>query len=113
MMQTIRLTWPSADASPNARGHWAKRARANKTMRQAAFYLAKAANLTAPEGDIHVRLTFYAPDRRHYDVDNLQARAKAYLDGIADALKVNDRMFRPTSTIAPELGGYVEVEIAG
>jgi crossover junction endodeoxyribonuclease RusA len=35
------------------------------------------------------------PDKRHRDADNCLAAAKAGLDGMADALGVNDRHFQP------------------
>jgi crossover junction endodeoxyribonuclease RusA len=34
-------------------------------------------------------------DKRHRDADNCLAAAKAGLDGMADALGVNDRHFQP------------------
>ena len=41
-----------------------------------------------------VTILFVAPNRRRYDVDNLLARLKAGLDGVCDALKINDVQFR-------------------
>src|SRR3546814_17765419 len=38
-------------------------------------------------------------------------RSKAYLDGIADALGVNDSRFVPSIRMADETGGYVVAEI--
>jgi hypothetical protein len=35
------------------------------------------------------------PDKRWRDADNCLAAAKSALDGLADALMVNDRMFQP------------------
>src|SRR3546814_1280266 len=91
MSNSVRLTWPDRASHPNSRGHWSKRAKANKAMRKAAYYLTLGANVKAPEnGDIRVVLTFYPPDRRQGDRDNLLSNCKAYLDGIADALGVND-----------------------
>ncbi len=41
------------------------------------------------------------------DADNCIAAAKAYLDGIADALKVNDRAFAaPTVTFGPRTAKF-------
>ena len=45
-------------------------------------------------GDIRISVTFYPPDRRG-DRLNYPIRMKAYWDGIADALGVNDRRFLP------------------
>src|SRR3546814_5328319 len=82
MSNSVRLTWPDRASHPNSRGHWSKRAKANKAMRKAAYYLTLGPNVKAPEnGDIRVVLTFYPPDRRQRDRDNLLSNCKAYLDG--------------------------------
>src|SRR3546814_1232582 len=67
-------------------------------LSKAAYYLTLGANVKAPEnGDIRVVLTFYPPDRRQRDRDNLLSNCKASLDGIADSLGVNDSRFVPRS----------------
>ena len=112
VMAVIRLAWPHRDSHPNSRVHWSRRAKANKAMRSAAYYLAKASGIYVPgEGDVAVTLTFYPPDNRRRDRDNLLSNCKAYLDGIADALKVNDSRFVPTIRMSDKTGGYVEVEV--
>lgn len=46
------------------------------------------------------------------DQDNVVAAAKAYLDGIADRLGVNDRLFAaPTVEFAPHITGRFVIEI--
>ena len=63
-------------------------------------------------GPIRMTITFVPPDRRHRDDDNMIASLKSARDGIADALGVNDRRFRPNYVFAePEKPGRVEVEI--
>ena len=60
-------------------------------------------------------ITFVQPDRRGRDRDNLLAACKPMLDGVADALGVNDSQFEPV-TIRREYGkkpGAVRVEIGG
>src|SRR3546814_1721031 len=57
MSNSVRLTWPDRASHPNSRGHWSKRAKANKAMRKAAYYLTLGAKIKAPEnGDIRVVL---------------------------------------------------------
>lgn len=92
----IELPFPSSDLSGNQRKDWYKIAPIIKAHRELAREAAKAANLgTFPgTGDIRVVATFYPPDRRS-DRVNLPNRMKPYWDGIADALKVNDRRFLP------------------
>ena len=68
--------------------------------------------LRASTDQIRMTITFVPPDRRHRDDDNMIASLKAARDGIADALGVNDRRFRPNYVFAePEKPGRVEVEI--
>ena len=111
---TITLPWPDPALSPNARGHHMKRARHVKAARRDGFYAAREAKASVAAGDVPVvlNITFHPPTRARHDVDNLQARLKSHLDGIADAIGVNDHLFRPTSRIGePVKGGRVEVVI--
>jgi crossover junction endodeoxyribonuclease RusA len=67
----------------------------------------------AGKDKIPVKITFYPPDNRHRDDDNMVGSFKSYRDGIADALGVNDRRFSPHYFFAePEKPGRVVVEIA-
>lgn len=96
----LDLPWPSPDLSPNARAHWAVTAKAKKLARKDACTATKAAisahgKPDLGEGRIPVRITFYPPDRRRRDDDNMVGSFKAYRDGIADALGVDDQRFRP------------------
>lgn len=112
-MIEIRLPWPPSELSPNSRLHWAQLARAKKIYRQACWAVAQATNADlGEEGYLRVELTFYRPDRRSYDHDNLLARLKSGLDGVADALKINDRRFNPLSvSVADDIGGFVMMRI--
>lgn len=90
------------------------RSRATKAYRTTAHWAAKAAQVHAPEGDgdIALHVTFYPPSRRP-DRQNMPGWIKAGIDGIADAIGVNDRRFDPRYTYAdPVKGGRVEVTIA-
>ena len=62
---------------------------------------------------LRVHLTFVPPDRRLRDADNCIAAAKAGLDGLADALGVNDRRFVLSSELLTngEIGGVVRVQV--
>lgn len=113
-MPLIELPWPHKDLSPNARGHWSKRHRAVKKARADAYGATLAAGIRKVAVDlVQVTTTFFPPDRRNYDHDNLQARCKAYFDGIADAIGVDDKHFRhaPVQAGAPRKHGAVHVEI--
>lgn len=94
-MALIELPFPSADLSGHHNKHfWKVRPIINK-HREWARRAALAALVPVPDdGDIRVSVTFYPPDKRG-DRVNYPNRMKAYWDGIADALGVNDRRFLP------------------
>lgn len=76
-------------------------------IRNTAFYLQLARLLTPAGTELPIvtgyTLTFYLPDARNRDDDNLSAACKAYRDGIADALQMDDSALalaaRPVLTI--------------
>jgi crossover junction endodeoxyribonuclease RusA len=110
----ITLPWPDARLSPNGRVHWAIKSRVVKGARELACYEAKRACLPPmpAEGDIRMVWTFHPPDKRRRDRDNIAASCKAYADGIADALGVDDSRFEPTYRRGePVRGGRVTVEV--
>lgn len=95
-MDEIRLTLPlpAKPLQPNARAHWASKAKEVRRAREAArwqsvqYCLAHRA-LKGPARphwpSANVQITLYAKDRRRRDADNVLASCKAYFDGIADA----------------------------
>lgn len=108
------LPWPDKTLSPNSRPHWAKLSKAKKKAKHDAYYLALEAGLGRIEADtVAVNLTFYPPDRRPRDGDNLLASHKAALDGISQALGVDDSKFRVSFGMAGaiEKNGMVKVEL--
>lgn len=110
----VTLPWPPKELSPNARLHWAKVMKFKKAYREACYYLTLAEiDRTKKFGDgpLLVDLEFRKPSRRAMDWDNLIARMKAGLDGVSDALKINDRQFRLSMRVADEIGGFVKVRI--
>jgi crossover junction endodeoxyribonuclease RusA len=111
----ILLPWPHAKLNPNARAHWGERAKRSRTARKAAYYLAKVAGASAPaSGPVNLLIKFYPPDNRGRDMDNAIAALKPSLDGLADAMKVNDNRFRPTfEWCASTKPGRVEIFIGG
>lgn len=54
----------------------------------------------------------FHPPHSNYDLDNCLAALKAALDGVAMALKMNDKMFRPISIDFGDVvpGGEVVME---
>jgi crossover junction endodeoxyribonuclease RusA len=114
-MNTVVLPWPPKELSPNARLHWAALSRVKKAYRTACWLQARKAGISAEtllgadEADVH--LVFYPPDKRNRDADNMLASMKAGLDGLADALKVDDNIFRVTFDVSDDIGGMVKVSV--
>ncbi len=110
-MQVI-FPWPPKTLSPNARVHWAVKSKATKALRLTCAVLAKQARMSVDwEGDIHVWMDYYPPDRRARDQDNMISASKGMLDGLADALGVNDKRFRLHPYVKDETGGIVKVRL--
>jgi crossover junction endodeoxyribonuclease RusA len=61
---------------------------------------------------LHLTLTFYAPTKRAFDLDNALARIKSGLDGLADVLGVDDSRWSLTIRKGDTVGGFVRVEVA-
>lgn len=60
---------------------------------------------------VKVSLVFYPPDKRKRDWDNMLAACKSGLDGLADAMGVDDRNWELSFTVASEIKNMVSVEI--
>ena len=103
-MVTVSLPLPDRCLSPNARTHWAVRSKAAKRWHEVAVartaealrYRSQSARPETslrPNDPIGVRCRWFFRDRRRRDADNLLASMKHAFDGIAEALKVDDRTF--------------------
>lgn len=115
MKNLIILLWPDKSLHPNSRPHWAQKAKAAKAARERAGWVTKAAKWKVTgDGTVMLKITFRPPDKRKRDLDGMLSSCKAYNDGIADALGINDNRFRFTLDIGePVKGGQVCVEIDG
>lgn len=122
-MITVTIPFPDARLNPNrSKGmHWAATSALRKSARTDAWMLTRAAASKTPwygterrkAEAVPLTITFIQPDRRQRDRDNLLAACKPALDGVADALEINDSQFDPV-TIRREYGakpGSVRVEI--
>ena len=109
---TITLPFPPASLSGHANGHWRGKSTVTKQWRAFACLAALEVKVQAPaDGDIVVRIRFIPPDRRG-DRTNYPNRCKAIFDGLADAMKVNDRRFVPVFEFAePVKPGWLEITI--
>jgi len=85
---TIVLPLPVGKLSPNARVHWAEKAKLTRASRMVAFYAAtEALNLRRPPGWLKARLEVKAffKTMSFPDPGNFMASLKSSEDGIADA----------------------------
>ena len=110
----VELSWPAKELSPNARVHFHAKAGAARAYRGEAYWMTKHVDLRPAndDGEIVLAITFHPPDKRKRDLDNMLASAKSAIDGIADAMSVNDQRFAFTIRRAePVKGGRVTVSI--
>jgi crossover junction endodeoxyribonuclease RusA len=113
-MISVTLPWPSRRLSQNgSHGHWSTKAKAVKAARSEAFYATRAVITIKPNWTAaQVALTFCPPDRRRRDLQNCIGSAKALVDGIADALGIDDSRFDCSYRLSePVKGGAVLVTI--
>lgn len=117
MTATFTLPWPAKELFPNHRSrvHWGK-TKATKAARTLAYWTTQmevdqAGYVVPAEGEVALRVVMRPPNRR-MDDDNIKAGFKAYRDGIADALGINDKRFAVTIAIGEKTPlGLVEVSL--
>jgi crossover junction endodeoxyribonuclease RusA len=109
----IELPWFPNALRPNARPHFMAKATATKKARQWAFLATKEVQPFPPrEGPIKLIVCYFPKTAHALDMDNCIAASKAYFDGIAQALGVNDSRFVIAPHIAqPVKGGRITVQI--
>ena len=114
-MITVTLPWPDKTLNPNSREHWTTHARAVKAARHEAGWSVRRCFTQKPAWDrASVSLTFCPPDARRRDLQNCIGAAKALVDGIADAVGVDDSKFDMNYQFGePTKGGAVIVTVTG
>ena len=90
----VNLPWPDKILNPNARPHHMAKANVKKAERLMAKYLTMEAlfGLEISDEPIRAEWKFYVPDRRRRDLGNMRAAMKSALDGVFDALGVDDSL---------------------
>jgi hypothetical protein len=100
MQWQFYCSWPDGSLNPNSRIHWSVKGRARKEQREEACILARQSVPPASRqklkelGALRLRLQFVRPNRRWVDIDNLIAASKGLIDGVADAVGLDDRYFK-------------------
>lgn len=97
---TVELSFPAPELMQNRREghHWRYAHEAKVAQRQEAYLLARQVITqsgfeTQPNARYRVEMVFCPPDNRRRDVSNLHAAMKAALDGIAEAMEIDDSAF--------------------
>jgi crossover junction endodeoxyribonuclease RusA len=95
----IELSWPAKELSPNSRVHHMVLHRFKKAAKTEAGWATKMVRpfTWGHDGRFDILLRAYPPVSRNRDADNLVASCKAFLDGIAEALGINDSTFNAPS----------------
>jgi crossover junction endodeoxyribonuclease RusA len=107
----VRLPWPDMKLMPNkSKGRaWQSASKIRAEQRAAAVLCTQAALQTTGEksyiGNIPLSLLYLSPDKRHRDLDNLLAASKPIIDGLAQALGVDDSRFKPILVDSVHAGG--------
>lgn len=114
----VRLPFPPSELMPNrSKGRiWQATKDIRSKYRDDAYALAKKAHIAGNsygDGNIPVSIIFSMPDKRHRDLDNCLAATKHAMDGIAQALGVNDSRFKPlvVDSVLGEKPGCVIVAV--
>ena len=111
----IKLPYPDSALMPNRRlgRHWGATNNEKTTALTSSYVLTKlAVNNNNPQiiqnKKIALSINYVQTDNRDRDLDNLLAASKAYLDGMAKGLGINDKFFRPI-TIDSSVGTVKEM----
>ena len=112
---------PPPEAAANWRGHHLAKYRAQRDYRTAARYIARSSVFDlwgddrAPLVALSLRVTIrWGTGRKRQDPTNAVILVKAAIDGIADALGVDDRLWRITDLVQerdPTGAGETVVEL--
>jgi Holliday junction resolvase RusA-like endonuclease len=116
MIFEVTFPWPAKELNPNNNFHWSKVAKYKQKARIAAWGLAREMGATsktfAPDCRINLDIFFYPPDKRIRDQDNMIASMKSTLDGLADALVINDFRFNVRIKVMQEVRGLVKIALS-
>ena len=97
---TVTLPWPDRRLFPNARVFWAAKAKQVRIHRRLAYFEAlkvqeaiPAEVRADPDKSIFYRITYIPKINRRRDEDGIISACKAYLDGVSEAIGINDSRF--------------------
>lgn len=110
----IVFPWFLPELKPNTSCHYMQKAKA-KAIYRAVCKDQTIKAMTEQESKkayTEMTFTFYKPNKRHSDLDNMLSSCKSLVDGMCDALGMNDKEFtKITIEKAEDIGGYIVVEL--
>jgi len=114
---TVTLPWPDRALWQNSRAHWTIARSATRALRQRAHWEMQWAGsryLTITSRPV-LTWTIQPPDKRRRDMPNVIGALKPAIDGIQDALGIDDQHFLhqwPQEFGEPVTGGKITVTIS-
>jgi len=109
----LELPWFNPCLAPNRPEHYREKAAARKKQRADAYLIASTIQ-NKPRGEtLALSIMFHPPTNHRRDLDNCLAAIKGAIDGIADAIGIDDTNFRPITIDFGEdcVGGKIIIEI--
>lgn len=99
---SIELPFPARVLFPNARPNRYQKAREVKLHRYWAYVQTLALKIGSinPVGIVEYRIVYTPKANRRRDEDGVISSCKSYLDGVAQALQIDDHIFRHRGTEA-------------
>jgi crossover junction endodeoxyribonuclease RusA len=93
--QFVSLPWPPKELKPNARPHWATKAKAVKKYKVDCRWclLEQRIHYLGTLDRILLSIVFRPPSKRAFDLDNALAASKSGIDAISDSIGIDDRYF--------------------
>ena len=114
----FEFPFPPKELNPNVRNkmHWARIHKTTKSYREECYWIVikskKVPNYQPSEKKLKLKITFFPPDRRRRDDDNIIGSFKAGRDGVARAWQIDDYNFRCSYHFEdPIENGKVVVEV--
>lgn len=111
----IIFPWPPRELSPNARPHWAVKAKAAKIYKQDCDWLCVSAGWGGEyqgAAGVNLAITFRPKSKRRQDLDNMLSSIKPLIDSLSWWTTIDDSKFSISIKKGePIKGGAVEVEI--
>ena len=103
-MITIELPWPNYKIlSPNKKLHWTVKAKATKAAREEAYIAAYQGHhepddwkWIGSKQDLRCTFVYHQPDNYHRDLKNVDTAMKGAIDGVCDALGIDDSQIKET-----------------